>query len=83
MRKPKVMAESLKKIGFRRLVLTERFLEPGGSRLGEWVRFDPHPPLYFRIQRLESLDLENPPRHPFLSSVRAVMSGFISSRNIP
>jgi len=83
MRKPKVMAESLKKIGFRRLVLTERFLEPGGSRLGEWVRFDPHPPLYFRIQRLESLDLENPPRHPFLSSVRAVLSGFVSSRNVP
>ncbi len=83
MRKPKVMAESLKKIGFRRLVLTERFLEPGGSRLGEWIRFDPHPPLYFRIQRLESLDLENPPRHPFLSSVRAVLSGFVSSRNVP
>ncbi len=83
MRKPKVMAGSLKKIGFRRLVLMERFLEPGGSRLGEWVKFDPHPPLYFRIQRLESLDLDNPPRHPFLSSVRAVLSGFISSRNIP
>lgn len=83
MRKPKVMAESLKKIGFRRLVLMERFLEPGGSRLGEWVKFDPHPPLYFRIQRLESLDLDNPPRHPFLSSVRAVIAGFVSSRNVP
>lgn len=83
MRKPKVMAESLKKIGFRRLVLSERFLEPGGSRLGEWVKFDPHPPLYFRIQRLESLNLDNPPRHPFLSSVRAVLAGFVSSRNVP
>jgi len=83
MGKPKVMAESLKKIGFRRLVLTERFLEPGGSRFGEWVRFDPHPPLYFRIQRLESLDVSKPPRHPFLSSVRAVLSGFISSRHVP
>jgi len=83
MGKPKVMAESLKKIGFRRLVLMERFLEPGGSRFGEWVRFDPHPPLYFRIQRLESLDLSRPPRHPFLSSVRAVLSGFVSSRHVP
>ena len=77
--KPKVMAESLKKIGFRRLVLEERFLEPEASRFGEWMRFDPHPPLYFRIQRLESLDLANPPRHPFLSSIRAVASGFVHS----
>jgi heat shock protein HtpX len=83
MQKPKVMAESLKKIGFRRLVLEERFLEPGGSRFDEWLRFDPHPPLYFRIQRLESLDLANPPKHPFLSSVRAVTSGFVNSRRVP
>ncbi|MEM2891145.1 MAG: M56 family metallopeptidase [Thermoplasmata archaeon] len=81
--KPKVMAESLKKIGFRRLVLEERYLEPGVSRLGEWMKFDPHPPLYFRIQRLESLDLSNPPRHPFLSSVRAVARGFIHSGRAP
>jgi len=73
--KPKVMAESLKKIGFRRLVLSERFLEPGVSRVWEWLRFDPHPPLYFRIQRLEELDLENPPKHRLLSSMRAVLSG--------
>ena len=81
--KPKVMSESLKKIGFRRLVLEERFLEPGGSRLGEWLRMDPHPPLYFRIQRLEALDLANPPKHPFLSSVRAVTSGLVNSRHVP
>ena len=80
--KPKVMAESLKKIGFRRLVLSERFLEPGTSRLGEWMKFDPHPPLYFRIQRLESLDLSNPPKHPFWSSVRAVMSGMAKSGKV-
>ena len=77
--KPKLMAESLKRIGFRRLVLSERFLEPGVSRFGEWIRFDPHPPLYFRIERLEALDLSNPPKHTFLSSVRAVLSGFAHS----
>ena len=81
--KPKVMAESLKKIGFRRLVLEERFLEPGVSRFGEWLRFDPHPPMYFRIQRLESLDLNNPPKHPFLSSIRAVTRGFVHSGKAP
>jgi len=81
--KPKVMAESLKKIGFRRLVLEERFLEPNVSRFGEWLRFDPHPPLYFRIQRLESLDLANPPKHTFLSSVRAVTSGFLHAGKAP
>jgi len=81
--KPKVMAESLKKIGFTRLVLEERFLEPNVSRFGEWMRFDPHPPLYFRIQRLESLDLSNPPKHTFLSSVRAVASGFLHAGKAP
>ena len=81
--KPKVMAESLKKIGFRRLVLEERYLEPNVSRFGEWMRFDPHPPLYFRIQRLESLDLANPPKHTFLSSVRAVASGFLHAGKAP
>ena len=81
--KPKVMAESLKKIGFRRLVLQERYLEPGVSRFGEWLRFDPHPPLYFRIQRLEALDLNNPPKHTFLSSVRAVGRGFLNSGKAP
>jgi len=81
--KPKVMAESLKKIGFRRLVVEERFLEPGGSRFGEWLRMDPHPPLYFRIQRLEQLDMANPPRHPLLSSIKAVALGFVKSRHVP
>jgi len=81
--KPKVMAESLKKIGFRRLLFEERFLEPNVSRVGEWLRFDPHPPLYFRIQRLEALDLNNPPKHTFLSSIRAVASGFVHSGRAP
>jgi heat shock protein HtpX len=79
LRKPKVMAESLKKIGFRRLVLSERYLEPEASRFGEWLRFDPHPPLSFRIDRLESLDIDNPPRHPFLRSVSEVISSFLGS----
>lgn len=80
--KPKVMSEALKKIGYRRLVIEERFLEPGGSRFSEWLRFDPHPPLYFRIQRLEQIDLKNPPKHPFIDSVRAVLKGFAQSRNV-
>jgi heat shock protein HtpX len=64
-------------------VLSERFLEPGVSRFGEWLRFDPHPPMYFRIQRLESLDLNNPPKHPFLSTVKAVTKGFVNSGKAP
>ena len=79
LRKPKVMAESLKKIGFRRLVLSERYLEPEASIFGEWLRFDPHPPLSFRIDRLESLDIDNPPKHPFLRSVGEVLRGFARS----
>ncbi|MGQ9587987.1 MAG: M48 family metallopeptidase [Thermoplasmata archaeon] len=81
--KPKVMAGALKKIGFRRLIVEERFFDPGAGRLGEWLRFDPHPPLYFRIQRLEKLDLLNPPKHTLLTSIRDVLSGISHSGKAP
>lgn len=49
--KPKSLAQALRKIGYQRLAL-ER--EPH-NKIFDWLKWDPHPPLYFRIKRLESL----------------------------
>jgi len=75
---PKVLAEGLKKIGFRRLFpLNKREPEFSGYRKSEWLRFDPHPPAYHRIAQLESLkDLENI-KHTFLRTVKNNIKGFL------
>ena len=45
---PQVLAGSLEKIGFQRL-LYER---TPSFRVQEWLGLDPHPPIYFRVDRL-------------------------------
>jgi heat shock protein HtpX len=76
---PRTMANSLKKIGFKRLLLDDRFIEGKQSTFGDWLAFDPHPPIGFRIRRLESLDMSQMPEHPFLRSVKDVFKGLTSS----
>jgi heat shock protein HtpX len=49
---PKVLASALTSIGFRQLYY-ERYSP--GVRFLDWLRFDPHPPIYFRVQRLSRL----------------------------
>ncbi|MCL1977782.1 MAG: M48 family metalloprotease [Candidatus Bathyarchaeota archaeon] len=71
---PRVLAASLEKIGFQRL-LYER---APSFRIQEWIGLDPHPPIYFRINRLEQLEPETI-KHPLLRSIRDVTSGFIAS----
>jgi heat shock protein HtpX len=71
--KPKVLAESLRKIGAQRLQ-TEK-----GSKLGSWLRFDTHPPLYFRIERLEAMTTPLVVKHPLLQSAKDVINGFRSA----
>ncbi|MEM2838798.1 MAG: M48 family metalloprotease [Thermoplasmata archaeon] len=75
LRDPKTMATSLKKIGFRRLILDERFIEGKESTLEDWFAFDPHPPIGYRIRRLESLDMNDVPKHTFLRSISDVFRG--------
>jgi len=67
---PKVMAESLRKIGFQRLQVEK------ASRLGSWFRWDTHPPLYFRIERLERMTVPVVVKHPLLQSAKDVVNGF-------
>jgi len=76
---PKTMATSLKKIGFRRLMQDTNFIEGRTSSFGDWMAFDAHPPIGFRIRRLESLDISQVPKHTFLRSVLDVFRGMSHS----
>jgi heat shock protein HtpX len=71
---PSVLAGSLEKIGFQRL-LYER---TPSFRIQEWLGLDPHPPIYFRVDRLEKLSPEKI-KHPLLRSIKDVIAGFIAS----
>ncbi len=72
---PKVMANSLRKIGFRRLVMK------GGISWSflDWIRLDPHPPLSWRIRRLDKIEDPSKIKHTFLKSVGDVFKGIFSS----
>jgi len=75
MGKPKVLAGALEKIGFQRL-LYERV---PSFRLQEWLGLDPHPPIYFRVNRLEKLEAPAEIKHPLIQSIKDVVSGFRDS----
>jgi heat shock protein HtpX len=72
---PQVLADALEKIGFQRL-LYERV---PSFRLQEWLGLDAHPPIYFRVSRLEELKVPVRIKHPLIQSIRDVTSGFIKS----
>lgn len=70
---PKILANALRKIGFRRLQLeTTR-----GYALQEWIGWDPHPPVYFRIARLEGLKEPEKIKHPLIRSIKDNIKGFL------
>jgi len=75
MGKPEVLASALEKIGFQRL-LYER---TPSFRLQEWLGLDPHPPIYFRVTRLEKLEAPAEIKHPLIQSIKDVLSGFRDS----
>ncbi len=72
MGKPEVLAGALEKIGFQRL-LYER---TPSFRVQEWLGLDPHPPIYFRVNRLEKLEAPEKVKHPLIQSIKDVLSGF-------
>lgn len=73
--KPEVLAGALEKIGFQRL-LYER---APSFRVQEWLGLDPHPPIYFRINRLEKLSGVAEIKRPLFQSIRDVISGLKGS----
>jgi heat shock protein HtpX len=71
---PDVLASALAKIGFRQLYY-EKYLR--GMRIMDWLRFDPHPPIYFRVQRLSRLAASgNKIGNTLLMSIEDCVSGF-------
>jgi heat shock protein HtpX len=75
MGKPEVLAGALEKIGFQRL-LYER---TPSFRVQEWLGLDPHPPIYFRVDRLEKLKAPEKIKRPLIQSIKDVVSGFKDS----
>ncbi len=73
--KPKVLAKALEKIGFQRLL----FERTPSFRLQEWVGLDSHPPIYFRVERLEKLPEPVQIKHPLSQSVKEVFQSFFAS----
>ncbi|HLN89302.1 MAG TPA: M56 family metallopeptidase, partial [Candidatus Binatia bacterium] len=71
---PDVLAGSLEKIGFQRL-LYER---APSFRVQEWLGLDPHPPIYFRVDRLEKLGPQKI-KHPLIQSIKDVVKGFFAT----
>ena len=71
---PQVLAEALRKIGFRRLQL-ERV---SAYRFQDWIGWDPHPPIYFRIERLEKMQASVKVKHPFIRSIKDTVNGFLA-----
>ena len=72
---PEVLAGALEKIGFQRLM----YERTPSFRLQEWIGFDPHPPIYFRVDRLKKLKTPVKIRHPLAQSIKDVFSGFFAS----
>jgi heat shock protein HtpX len=75
MGQPKLLARSLEKIGFHRLL----FERTPSYRLQEWVGLDAHPPIYWRVERLEKLEDPVQVKHPLIESIRGVIKGFTST----
>jgi len=72
---PEVLARALRKIGFRKIQL-ERLRY---SRIGNWLGMDPHPPVSFRVERLENLGDPSNIKHPFIRSMIDCIQGLLKS----
>lgn len=71
---PEILAEALRKIAYQRLQM-----EKVGSKIPRWLAWDPHPPIYFRIDRLKNMRTPVKSKNPLMQSARDVIDGFIAS----
>jgi heat shock protein HtpX len=72
---PKILAGALRKIGFRRL----QFERSAATRVSDWITWDPHPPIYFRVERLEKLAPNTKVKHAFIQSAKDCIRGFFAA----
>ncbi|MGZ7070631.1 MAG: M48 family metallopeptidase, partial [Methanobacterium sp.] len=73
--KPEILANALRKIAFKRLQMERA----SRSKIPGWLAFDPHPPVYFRIDRLERMKTPVNVKSPLIQSAKDVVNGFIAS----
>jgi len=74
---PKPLASALKKLGWKRLISEMR------NRGLAWFRIDPHPPLYFRVERLSRLGNGMlKVKHTFISSVKECIVEMVKALTI-
>jgi heat shock protein HtpX len=70
---PEILAGALRKIGYRRIQL-ERL---HSNRIESWLGWNPHPPISFRVDRLESLEEPQKIKHPFIKSIKDCINGLL------
>lgn len=75
---PQVLAEALRKIGYKRMQ-QERL---AATRIPSWLSWDPHPPISFRVDRLEKMKTPVKIKNPLLKSAGDVLNGFKRSFNL-
>lgn len=74
---PGVLASALSNIGFRQLYV-ERYSQR--ARFLDWLSFDPHPPIYFRVERLSRLASSGQKvGNTLLVSMKDCVLGFLAS----
>ena len=75
---PLVMAEALRKITYRQL-FTPTVPRSQSDRRAEWLRMDPHPPAYFRIQQLERIEAPELISNTLLKAIKDNIRGFLEA----
>jgi heat shock protein HtpX len=72
--KPKALASALRKIGLFKY--QSHIFEIVNTE--EWLKWDPHPPLYYRIRVLENLEITKI-KNTFISAINGCIKGFLDS----
>jgi len=67
--KARELASALRKIGLRRIIMERS----AGGRLAAWLRWDPHPPITFRIEKLEKVALEGLGHSPWREAAESCL----------
>jgi len=75
---PEILANALRKIGYRRI----QYERLSSTKIGSWLGMDPHPPVSFRIERLEELKDPQKIRHPFIQSIKDCVNGLLAELKI-
>ncbi|HDH06832.1 MAG TPA: heat-shock protein HtpX, partial [Thermoproteales archaeon] len=70
--KPLKLANALRKIGLIRLIRETK----NSSRLFYWLSWDTHPPLSFRIETLEEIGVNGPPKNIWRFAITRCLKDF-------